>query len=243
MPGTENFLLISQTGLCAAACSSTHIFVLDHRGFPPLGILDMLTCQMTFPSILSFSRSPFSWVNIKSLIPAAKAKQSFLKSRRPPRNIISNDLFDSLLSASIHASPFKVTQICFLGLWVCILSVRIMQQISPKGCDVLRKHGNKKCLAWNVKAPLQLQRTCFKPCAARWFTKTRINTQSEGRIVSEMRETCGLSCSNFNYPIGGGGEETNAEVGEEKRDGGCRRWNAREAISVWSLIRPPPISW
>lgn len=217
MPGTENVLLISQTGLCSAACSSTHIFVLHHQGFPPLGILDMLTCHMTFPCILSFSRSPFSPVNIKSLIPAAKAKQSFLKSRRPRRNIISNDPF-----ASIHVSPFKVTQICFLGLWVCTLSLKMMHQIAPKRWDVFRKHGNKKCLAQTAKVTLQLYGMSFKRCAARWFTKTRINTQSESRMVSEMRETWGFSCSNFNYPIGGGGEETKAEVGEKKRGSGGR---------------------
>lgn len=126
MPGAENFLLISQMGLCSAACSSTHVFVLHHQGFPPLGILDMLTCHMTFPCILSFLRSPFSPVNIKSLIPAAKAKQSFLRSRRPRRNILSNDPFDSLLRAPIRVSPFKVTRICFLGLWVCAFNFKMM---------------------------------------------------------------------------------------------------------------------
>lgn len=125
-----------------------------------------------------------------------------------------------------------------------LLILRWCTKNAPERWDVLRKHSSKECLPQTIKVTLQLYGMGFKRCAARWFTKTRINTQSESRMVSEMRETWGFSCSNFNYPIGGGGEETKAEVGEEKREGGgCRRWNAREAISVWSLIRPPPISW
>lgn len=64
------------------------------------------------------------------MIPATKAKQSFLKSRRPrTKNFISNDLFDSLLEASIHVSPFKVAQICSLGWLVRILIIKRTQQI------------------------------------------------------------------------------------------------------------------
>lgn len=58
------------------------------------------------------------------------------------------------------------------------------------------------------------------------FTKPRINTQRERGTVSEMRETRGLSRSNFNYPIGGGGEETQAEMGRGEGGGGGREGGA-----------------
>lgn len=81
---------------------------------------------------------------------------------------------------------------------------------------------------------------CFKRCTARWFTKTRINTQSESRAVSKIRETWGLSCSNFNYPIGGGGEETTAEVGGKKREGEASSLKCER--SYISLITHPSSS-
>lgn len=123
MPGSGNLSLISRAS-SPTQPARQHVFVLDHQGFTPLGIPDMLTCHMTFPCIALLTKSSFSWGNIKSLIPATKAEQSFLKSRRLRTNIISNDLFDSLLEALILDSPFKVTQICSLGWLVCVLIKR-----------------------------------------------------------------------------------------------------------------------
>lgn len=90
--------------------------------------------------------------------------------------------------------------------------------------------GIKRCLVPTGTLKLQPHGMCFKRCTARWFTKTRINTQSESRTVSKIRETCGLSCSNFNYPIGGGGEETKAEVRGKKEGRGGAVAEMREKL-------------